>query len=47
MNEKHHGILSIIAALLVLLSAMVDPSVSIVIATAALTLLGGYQIFKK
>ncbi|MBL8158050.1 hypothetical protein JNK62_00740 [bacterium] len=47
MSDKHHGILSILAAILVLGSAMIDPSVSIVIATAALGLLGGYQIFKK
>lgn len=47
MSERHHGILSILAALLVLFSAMIDPSVSIVIATAALALLGGYTILKK
>lgn len=47
MTGKRQGIISIVAALLVLLSAMIDPSVSIVIATAALTLLGGYQFIKK
>lgn len=47
MGSKHQGIASIIAALLVLFSAMIDPTVSIVIATAALALLGGYQILKK
>ncbi len=47
MTNKHEAAFSIIAALLVLVSAMIDPSVSIVIATAALALLGGYQYTKK
>jgi hypothetical protein len=47
MNEKNYGILSIAAAMLVLFTAMVDPTVSIVIATAALGLLGSYHILKK
>lgn len=47
MTDRRHGILSVLAALLVLVSAMIDPAVSITIATAALTALGGYQILKK
>lgn len=47
MTDKHAGAFSIIAAILVLLSAMIDPSVSIVVATAALALLGGYHITRK
>lgn len=46
MTGKHEGIISIVAALLVLFGAMIDPSVSIIIATAALTLLGGYKLLK-
>lgn len=47
MTNKHAGIFSIIAALLVLLSAMIDPAVSIVVATGALALMGGYHLTKK
>jgi len=47
MTSKHEAAFSIIAALLVLLSAMIEPSVSIIIATAALALMGGYQFTKK
>jgi len=47
MTNKHEAAFSILAALIVLFSAMVDPTVSITIATAALALMGGYQFMKK
>ncbi len=47
MSNKHEAIYSFIAAVMVLLSAMIDPAASIIIATAALTLMSGYQFFKK
>lgn len=47
MTNKHEAAFSILAALIVLFSAMVDPTVSIVVATAALALIGGYQFLKK
>jgi len=47
MTNKHEAAYSILAALLVLFSAMIDPSVSIIIATGALTLMGGYKFLKK
>lgn len=47
MSNKHQGLLSIVAALLVLVTAMIDPSVSIMIATAALTFLGAYHYTRK
>jgi len=47
MTGKHEAAFSIIAALIVLFSALVDPTVSITIAMAALVLMGGYQFTKK
>lgn len=47
MTNKKEAAFSILAALLVLFSAMIDPSVSIIIATGALALMGGYQFIKK
>jgi len=47
MTNKHEAAYSIFAALLVLFSAMIDPSVSIIVATGALALMGVYQFTKK
>ena len=48
MNPKTtEGILAIIAALLVLFSAMWDPRVSVVVSVVALLGLGIYKIVKK
>lgn len=44
MNDQTNGTISIIAALMVLLSAMVEPSVSIVLTVVALILLGSHRI---
>lgn len=47
MNTKTEGTLAIIAALLVLFSAMWDPRVSIVVSLAALVGLGIYKLLQK
>jgi hypothetical protein len=47
MNTKTEGILAILAALLVLFSAMWDPRVSAVISIVALVGLGIYQLMQK
>ena len=47
MPNKIEGIVSMLAALLVLFSAMLNPMVSMVIAVAALIALGTYHLLKK
>lgn len=47
MSHKREALISIGAAIIVLLTSMIDPSFSIMIATAALALMGGYQYMKK
>jgi hypothetical protein len=47
MNTKAEGTLAIIAALLVLLSAMWDPRVSVVVSLAALMRLGIYKLLQR
>ena len=47
MNTKTEGVIAIIAALLVLFSAMWDPRVSMVVSIAALLGLGIYKFFQK
>ena len=47
MSPKTLGTISIIAALLVLFSAMFNPVVSVVLATIALVVLGAYQLLGK
>lgn len=44
MSKKTQGVLSIIAAFIVLFSAMWEPVVSLTVAIAALLLLGIYQM---
>jgi hypothetical protein len=47
MNAKAEGTISILAALLVLLSAMWDPRVSLVVSIVALVGLGIYKLFQN
>lgn len=47
MNDKTEGTFSILAALLVLFSTMLDPRVSMVLAVVALIALGAYHLTKK
>lgn len=47
MNTKIEGTLAIIAALLVLFSAMWDPRVSVVVSILALMGLGAYKLIQK
>ena len=47
MNTKAEGILAIIAALLVLLSAMVDPRLSVAVSVVALLALGIHRFGQK
>ncbi len=47
MDTRTEGTLAILAALLVLFSAMWDPRVSVVISVAALAALGVYQFARK
>ncbi|MFZ2555826.1 MAG: hypothetical protein WAZ27_00645 [Minisyncoccia bacterium] len=47
MDNKREALISISAAAIVLLTSMVDPAFSIMIATAAFTLMGGYHYMKK
>ena len=44
MSNQTEGLFAIIAALFVLLSAMLDPIVSVVISVAALGLYGVYKL---
>ncbi len=47
MNGRTEGTLAIVAALLVLLSAMWDPRISAAIAIVALAALGVYRLTQK
>jgi hypothetical protein len=47
MNTKTEGTLAILAALLVLFSAMWDPRISVVVSLAALAGLGIYKLLQK
>lgn len=47
MSNKTEGTIAILAALLVLFSAMIDPVVSVVIALVALVGLGIYRFLKR
>ncbi len=47
MNAKTEGTIAVLAALLVLFSAMWDPRISVVVAIAALVGLGIYKIIQK
>jgi hypothetical protein len=47
MNTKAEGTLAILAALLVLFSAMWDPRVSVVVSLAALVGLGIFKLLQK
>ena len=47
MNSKKEGTISIIAAFIVLLSAMWDPRVSVVVSVAALAAIGVFQLVRK
>jgi len=47
MNPKTEGSLAIIAALIVLFSAMWDPRISVGISVVALTALGLYRLVQK
>jgi hypothetical protein len=46
MNKKKEGIISMVAALLVLFSAVLDPLVSLIIAFVALFALGVYDLWQ-
>lgn len=47
MNYKTEGIISSLAAVLVLFTTMINPKISIVLAVVFLLGLGGYLFFKK
>lgn len=47
MNESTEGVISLLAALLVLLSAMLEPRVSLGLAVAFLVILAGYKLIKS
>jgi hypothetical protein len=47
MNTKTEGTLAIIAALLVLFSAMWDPRVSVAVSIVALAAMGVYKLVQK
>jgi hypothetical protein len=47
LNSKTEGTIAILAALLVLFSAMLDPRVSVVVSIAALGALGVYKLFRR
>ncbi len=44
MNNQTEGVFAIMAALLVLFSAMLDPKVSVILAVAGLALYGIYKL---
>ena len=44
MNNQTEGLFAIIAALVVLFSAMLDPKVSVILAVAGLVLYGLYKL---
>jgi hypothetical protein len=47
MNTKKEGTLAIVAALLVLSSAMLDPRISVVVSLLALLGIGIYKLTQK
>jgi hypothetical protein len=47
MNQKTEGTLAIVAALIVLFSAMWDPRVSVVLAVVALAAFGVYSLMQR
>ena len=47
MNTKIEGTMAVIAALIVLFSAMWDPRVSVVVAIVALIAFAGYKFIEK
>lgn len=47
MNTKTEGTMAVIAALIVLFSAMWDPRVSVVVAIVALIAFAGYKFIEK
>ncbi len=47
MNVRTEGIIAIVAALLVLFSAMWDPRISVVVAVVVLAALGFYRLVKE
>ena len=47
MNTKIEGVIAIVAAMLVLLSAMWDARVSVVLSVVALATLGVYRFMQK
>lgn len=47
MDEKKEGALAVIAALIVLFSAMLDPIISVVISVVVLALFGIYKLAGK
>ena len=47
MNARTEGIIAILAALLVLLSAMWDPRISAAVSVVALAALGVYRLVQK
>jgi hypothetical protein len=47
MNAKTEGIIAIVAAILVLFSAMWDPRISVAISAVALAALGIYRFAQK
>jgi hypothetical protein len=44
MNDQTEGLFAIIAALVVMFSAMLDPQVSVILAVASLLLYGLYKL---
>lgn len=47
MNERTEEVISLLATSLVLLSAMLDPSISLGLALAFLVILAGYKLLKS
>jgi uncharacterized membrane protein YwaF len=47
MNERTEGVISLLAALLVLLNAMLEPRVSLGLAVAFLVILAGYKLIQS
>lgn len=47
MNARTEGTIAIVAALVVLLSAMWDPRISVAVSVVALAALGVYSFVKK
>ncbi|MFZ2038359.1 MAG: hypothetical protein WAV11_00235 [Minisyncoccia bacterium] len=47
IKKNYEGIISIVAAILVLFSAVVDPKVSMVVAVLALSYLAYYNFMEK